>query len=127
MYDLDALDARIAAGIFELPAHPDFKVCLTDHRGRVFDRDFFIACDSCRPGVYVWGISRSGKTKIVAWPARTKQGHRCYSPTRRFGWVKDSDARLVAAALADGIGHINSRKRSTGIAAAGAVPCPFNK
>lgn len=127
MYDLAVIDARIAAGIWELPAHPDFKVCLTDHRGRVFDANFFTAGDSCKAGIYVWGISRSGKAKVVAWPSRSKKGRRRYSPTSRFGWTKERQAQSVAAALADGIRHINSRKQSMDKPAAASETTSSNK
>lgn len=112
MFDRAAIDAQIAVGNWQLPAHSDFKVCLTDHRGRVFDVKFFTAGDSSKPGMYVWGVSRSGKTRIVAWPARSEKGRRCYSPTRHFGWTKDSKAQIVADVLAEAIAYLNSTNPS---------------
>lgn len=109
-YDLTAIDARIAAGTWELPSHPDFKVCLTDHRGRVFDVEFYTDSDVSKPGMYVWGLTISGKARIVAWPARSKKGRRCYSPTRHFGWMNDCKAQEVADALTEAVAYIKSKK-----------------
>lgn len=109
-YDLAAIEARIAVGTWELPSHLEFKVCLTDHRGRIFDSEFFLDSDWSKPGIYVWGFSRSGKERIVAWPARAEKGHRCCSPTRRFGWMNESKAQVAADALSEAVAYIKSKR-----------------
>ena len=109
-YDVAVIDARIAAGIWELQSRSEFMVCLTDHRGRIFDVRFYTDGDSTKPGMYVWGFSRSGTARIVAWPARSKKGHRCYSPTRRFGWMNERKAQAAADALTEAVAYIKSKR-----------------
>lgn len=79
----------------------DYVVKLSDHRGRIFNKSFFVAGDFTAPGWFVWGTSSSGATQIVGRPkrarCRSRTGHRV-----RPGWRRETAAQAIVDQLASG-------------------------
>lgn len=109
-YDLITLDQRAAAGIWELPQHPEFQVDFSDQRGRVFKLDLFVAGGPEQIGLFVWGVSQSGATKIVAWPRRSRTGRRGHSPLRRAGWTNLDKAEAVVGSITTALLYLEKKK-----------------
>jgi hypothetical protein len=52
----------------------DYVLNVVDHRGRRFIHSFFVSSDHAPPGWFVWGVSGSGATQIIARPKAAQPG-----------------------------------------------------
>lgn len=52
-----------------------FTLSLSDHRGGIFTKEFFVAGDDCVGGLFVWGYSASGARQVMS---RPKKGPKRY-------------------------------------------------
>lgn len=92
-------DAEKVSSMNELMTHllpPDecaFTLSLSNHRGRIFTKEFFVAGDDRVGGLFVWGYSASGARQVVS---RPKKGPKRYG--KRDGWTFEK-ARAVAVLL----------------------------
>jgi hypothetical protein len=71
----------------------DYTLCLSDHRGRVFTKLFYVdrGVGNCW-GWFVWGVSASGASQIVAGPRKGRRNG------RKLGWG-EKKAEAMAALL----------------------------
>ena len=83
-----------------IPPRPERKwvLSLHDHRGRFFNKYFYVDSANDAPGYFVYGTSGSGKTKSVGRPAIPKARGRHGNKVFR-GWRRRADAEEVAAML----------------------------
>lgn len=73
------------------------RICLTDHRGRRFLKDFFVAEAPAVRRYGVWAYSASGASQLVVWSAtkgRGPNGNRV-----RSGWGNPANAQKIADRL----------------------------
>lgn len=90
------LPTTVAPSIFDAlhaVAHAmEYRINLTDHRGRRFLDDFYIDNAPAVGRCGVWGFSASGASQLVAWPCGAKGRGR-----KNAQWVADQLNEAAAA------------------------------